>query len=49
MNAISCMEQLIEKAVKVRAAQEALTLKTTCLERDFSGTFYCSNTGLFCE
>lgn len=49
MNAAGCVEQLIEKAVKVRAAQETLTLKSTCPERDFSGTFYCGNAGLFCE
>lgn len=50
INAASGTEQPIEKAIKVRTAQEALTLKPTCLqEAIIFFTFYCSNAGTFCE
>lgn len=51
-NAASCMERPIEKAIKVRTALEALTLKMHAWREDFFlffCTFYCSNAGTFCE
>lgn len=50
INAASCTEQPIEKAIKARTAQEALTLKPACLQEGIiSSTFYYSDAGTLCE